>query len=175
MFIFLPLFLHSNSSSYTYTHTHSNFDPKLSPTIPLTTQSFNCKYIYTPIHRSMHTYIFVLNTCMDANIHTLAYTYICTYMYTCASTDTIQTYIHIYTQAHTHMRTCTDAGNMCNENTFLALPAPSNPESSSSASTFWDGRGQSQKLFDNFSFYLAWGFLRMTLTTYRKRDLFESL
>ena len=126
MFIFLPLFLYSNSSSYTYTHTHSNFDPKLSPTIPLTTKistvnTYTRPYIDPCIHC---TYIFVLNTCMDANIHTLECTYICTY---------------------------------------------------TSASTFWEGRGQSQKLFDNFSFYLTWGFLRMTLTTYRKRDLFESL
>ena len=46
---------------------------------------------------------------------------------------------------------------------------------SASASTLRGGKGQSQKRFSNFFSFLAWGFFGMTLATYHKKDLVESL
>ena len=55
---------------------------------------------------------------------------------------------------------------------------PTCPSSSSSASTLkggGGGKGQSEKLFGNFFSFLARSVFRMTLTTYHKKDLVESL
>ena len=55
-----------------------------------------------------------------------------------------------------------------------AFRMPTRP-ASAAASTFKGGKGQSQKRFSNFFSFLAWGFFGMTLTTYHKKDLVESL
>ena len=58
-----------------------------------------------------------------------------------------------------------------------AASSASSSASSSAASTFMGGggEGQSQKRFSNFFSFLACGFFGMTLTTYHKKDLVESL
>ena len=40
---------------------------------------------------------------------------------------------------------------------------------------FKEEKGQSQKRLSNFFSFLAWSFFGMTLTTYHKKDLVESL
>ena len=53
---------------------------------------------------------------------------------------------------------------------------PTCPSSSAaSASTLRGGKGQSQKRFSTFFSILACSFFGMTLTTYPKKDLVESL
>ena len=56
-----------------------------------------------------------------------------------------------------------------------AFQMPTRPSSSSASSTLRGGKGQSQKRFSNFFSFLACGFFGMTLTTYHKKDLVESL
>ena len=62
---------------------------------------------------------------------------------------------------------------------FQMPTRPSLSSSSSAASTLrgggGGGKGQSQKRFSNFFYFCAWGFFGMTLTTYHKKDLVESL